>query len=250
MFCFWPRLNWCFCQGLKGGETKVKKISPLHLNHSFKINLLKNRIYWSAMVRKLKYHEQKLLRKVDFTTFPSDNNHRDAAVIRRYAIQQPGDYTKYNRLSGNLRQLAHKLAHLEPDDPVRRKLEDGMLEKLWTMGILGTGGGGKGKLSDVDMYCSRFMLEPVGSHLTDYVWQISMDIFGARNLGNTMTTSCEFLHSTLQFVCLCVVPLHFTKGNEKNSDLWHRMDDKVTWMSTSLEMDDVWWSSGFCSERA
>lgn len=47
--------------------------------------------YDSRMVRKLKHHEQKLLRKVDFTTYKSDNNHRDAAVIRRYMIQKPGD---------------------------------------------------------------------------------------------------------------------------------------------------------------
>lgn len=52
------------------------------------------------MVRKLKHHEQKLLRKVDFTTYKGDNNHRDAAVIRRYNIQKPGDYQKYNRLCG------------------------------------------------------------------------------------------------------------------------------------------------------
>jgi len=52
------------------------------------------------MVRKLKHHEQKLLRKVDFTTYASDNNHRDGAVIRRYAIQKPGDYQKYNKLCG------------------------------------------------------------------------------------------------------------------------------------------------------
>jgi len=104
----------------------------------------------TSMVRKLKYHEQKLLRKVDFTTYKSDNSHRDSAVLRRYAIQKPSDYTKYNRLCGSLRQLAHRLADLEPDDPVRRKHEDLLLEKLFDMGILGTGGGGKGKLSDVE----------------------------------------------------------------------------------------------------
>ena len=43
----------------------------------------------AKMVRKLKHHEQKLLRKVDFTTYKSDHGHRDAAVIRRYAIQKP-----------------------------------------------------------------------------------------------------------------------------------------------------------------
>lgn len=103
-----------------------------------------------AMVRKLKHHEQRLLRKVDFTTYKSDNGHRESAVLRRYMIQKPSDYTKYNRLCGSLRQLAHKLAELEPDDPVRRKQEDVLLEKLFDMGIIGTGGGGKGKLSDVE----------------------------------------------------------------------------------------------------
>lgn len=41
------------------------------------------------MPRKLKHHEQKLLRKVDFITWKQDNDHRDAAVRRRYMIQKP-----------------------------------------------------------------------------------------------------------------------------------------------------------------
>ncbi|KAF2711825.1 u3 small nucleolar ribonucleoprotein-like protein imp3 [Pleomassaria siparia CBS 279.74] len=102
------------------------------------------------MTRKLKYHEQKLLKKVDFTTYKSDGNHRDAAVIRRYAIQKPDDYRKYNTICGSLRQLAHKLSSLDPADPFRRKMEDLMLEKLFDQGILGTGGGGRGKLSDIE----------------------------------------------------------------------------------------------------
>ena len=52
------------------------------------------------MVRKLKYHEQKLLRKTDFLTYKQDNDHRDKAVIRRYMIQKPEDYFKYNRICG------------------------------------------------------------------------------------------------------------------------------------------------------
>lgn len=102
------------------------------------------------MVRKLKHHEQKLLRKVDFTTYKSDHAHRSAEVCRRYVIQKPSDYTKYNHLCSRLRQLAHKLAALDPSDPVRRKQEELLLGKLWDMGVLGTGGGGKGKLSDVE----------------------------------------------------------------------------------------------------
>lgn len=102
------------------------------------------------MVRKLKHHEQKLLRKVDFTTYASDPDHRQSAVVRRYSVQNPADYTSYNRLCGQLRQLAHRLTALPPDSAYRRKQEDLLLEKLFDMGILGTGGGGKGKLSDVE----------------------------------------------------------------------------------------------------
>lgn len=52
------------------------------------------------MVRKLKYHEQKLLRKVDFENYKQDNGHRDKAVVRRYGIQKPEDYHRYNRICG------------------------------------------------------------------------------------------------------------------------------------------------------
>lgn len=102
------------------------------------------------MVRKLKYHEQRLLRKVDFITYKSDKQHRDRAVTQRYAISKPSDYTSYNRICGSLRQLAHKLADLDPADPFRRKHEELLLEKLFDMGILGNGGGGRGRLSDVE----------------------------------------------------------------------------------------------------
>jgi U3 small nucleolar ribonucleoprotein protein IMP3 len=47
------------------------------------------------------------------------------------------DYKKYNALCGSLRQLAHKLSQLDPEsDPLRKKLESELLEKLWRMGIL------------------------------------------------------------------------------------------------------------------
>ena len=102
------------------------------------------------MVRKLKHHEQRLLRKVDFTSYPGDKDHRAAAVIRRYSLGKPADYTSYNRLCGQLRQLAYRVSLLAPESAFRRKQEDLLLEKLFEMGVLGTGGGGKGKLSDVE----------------------------------------------------------------------------------------------------
>ena len=47
------------------------------------------------------------------------------------------DYKKYNTLCGSLRQLAHKLSELDPDsDPIRKKIESEILDKLWRMGIV------------------------------------------------------------------------------------------------------------------
>lgn len=88
------------------------------------------------MVRKLKHHEQKLLKKVDFITWKQDNQHRDKEVIRRYMIQKPEDYHRYNRICGSLRQLAHRLSLLPPDNAVRRKHEELLLNKLYDMGVL------------------------------------------------------------------------------------------------------------------
>lgn len=47
------------------------------------------------MVRKLKYHEQKLLKKVDFISWQVDNNISESKVLRKYHIRKREDYTKY-----------------------------------------------------------------------------------------------------------------------------------------------------------
>ena len=46
------------------------------------------------MVRSLKYHEKKLLKKVDFVTWKSDNSLREVRVMRKYHLQKREDYTK------------------------------------------------------------------------------------------------------------------------------------------------------------
>ncbi|UKZ48614.1 Small subunit (SSU) processome component [Trichoderma virens] len=89
------------------------------------------------MVRKLKFHEQKLLRKTDFFTYKQDDNHRDKLVRRRYMIQKPEDYHKYNRLCGVIHPPTRPPPlPPPPENPVRRKHEDLLLAKLYDMGIL------------------------------------------------------------------------------------------------------------------
>ena len=47
------------------------------------------------MVRKLKFHEEKLLKKVDFINWEVDNNLHEIKIMKKYFIQKREDYTKY-----------------------------------------------------------------------------------------------------------------------------------------------------------
>ncbi|XP_017465075.1 PREDICTED: U3 small nucleolar ribonucleoprotein protein IMP3 [Rhagoletis zephyria] len=88
------------------------------------------------MVRKLKYHEQKLLKKVDFITWKVDNGGKETSIIRRYHLRKPSDYTKYNKLSREVRTLCEKIANLENTDPFKQEAAVMLLEKLYTMGLI------------------------------------------------------------------------------------------------------------------
>lgn len=52
------------------------------------------------MVRALKYHEKKLLKKVDFINWKQDKNLREVAILRRYHVQDREDYHTYNKIIG------------------------------------------------------------------------------------------------------------------------------------------------------
>jgi len=86
-------------------------------------------------LRKLKFHEQKLLKK---TRLISDDNQRELEIIRRYYIQRREDYYKYNKLVGEIRKIAHRLSKLDPRDPFRIKMTQQLLDKLYNMGLINT----------------------------------------------------------------------------------------------------------------
>ncbi|XP_004517614.1 U3 small nucleolar ribonucleoprotein protein IMP3 [Ceratitis capitata] len=88
------------------------------------------------MVRKLKFHEQKLLKKVDFITWKVDNAGKEAKVLRRYHIRKPADYTKYNKLSREIRTLCEKIANLDKSDTFKMEAAMMLLEKLYLMGLI------------------------------------------------------------------------------------------------------------------
>ncbi|XP_051769900.1 U3 small nucleolar ribonucleoprotein protein IMP3 [Ctenopharyngodon idella] len=90
------------------------------------------------MVRKLKYHEQKLLKKVDFINWEVDNNLHEVKILRRYRIEKREDYTKYNKLSRNIRELAQKIRDLDEKDGFRAQSTTIFLEKLYSVGLIPT----------------------------------------------------------------------------------------------------------------
>ncbi|OCT83056.1 U3 small nucleolar ribonucleoprotein protein IMP3 [Xenopus laevis] len=90
------------------------------------------------MVRKLKYHEQKLLKKVDFINWEVDNNIHEVKVLRKYHLDKREDYTKYNKLSRNIRELAQKIRDLDEKDQFRIQSTSKVLEKLYCMGLIPT----------------------------------------------------------------------------------------------------------------
>jgi len=87
-------------------------------------------------LRKLKHHEQKLLKKVDFLQWKTDQNLREVQILRRYHIQKREDYLKYNRLAGRIRKIVNKLKDLDAQDPYRIKTTEQLIEKLYHMGLI------------------------------------------------------------------------------------------------------------------
>ncbi|XP_028833724.1 U3 small nucleolar ribonucleoprotein IMP3 [Denticeps clupeoides] len=90
------------------------------------------------MVRKLKFHEQKLLKKVDFIKWEVDNNLHEVKILRKYHIEKREDYTKYNKLSRNIRDVAQKIRDLDEKDGFRAQSTALFLEKLYSVGLVPT----------------------------------------------------------------------------------------------------------------
>lgn len=89
-------------------------------------------------MRKLKYHEKKLLKKVDFFDWEADNNLHEVTILRRYRIQRREDYVAYNKLSRQVRAVVRKLRDLDPKDPFRVRSTAEILRKLYDMGLIPT----------------------------------------------------------------------------------------------------------------
>lgn len=89
-------------------------------------------------MRKLKFHEKKLLKKVNFIEYKREGGHREALVTRRYHLTERDDYKKYSSICRMVQKLVHVLKQMDPRDPFRIEMTDGLLEKLYNMGVIST----------------------------------------------------------------------------------------------------------------
>eukprot|EP01121_Diplochlamys_sp_Union-15-3_P011495 TRINITY_DN3342_c0_g1_i2.p1 TRINITY_DN3342_c0_g1~~TRINITY_DN3342_c0_g1_i2.p1 ORF type:complete len:182 (-),score=17.30 TRINITY_DN3342_c0_g1_i2:16-561(-) len=87
------------------------------------------------MERKLRYHEQKLLKKHDFFGWNSEFKIHEATIIRRYQLQRD-DYGKYNAICKKIRELIDMIEKMNPEDPFRAKLSQQLSEKLYSAGTI------------------------------------------------------------------------------------------------------------------
>ncbi|KAG4907928.1 hypothetical protein JHK84_056449 [Glycine max] len=81
-------------------------------------------------MRKLKFHEKKLLKKVNFLEWKREGGHRENLIMQRYHVTGRDDYKKYSGLCHMVQKLVNILKQMDPKDPFRVDMTDKLLEKL------------------------------------------------------------------------------------------------------------------------
>lgn len=162
-------------------------------------------------MRKLKHHEQKLLKKVDFLQWKNENNLRELQVMRRYHIQDRDDYKKYNKIAGLVTKVTNVLKQLDAKDSARIEMTEQLLEKLYNMGLL-----------------------PAKKSLVQ-LEQLSTSTFCRRRLAVVMVRLK--MAETVREACTFIEQGHVRVGPDTVTNpafhVTRNMEDFVTWVDTS-----------------
>ena len=86
-------------------------------------------------MRELKWHEQKLLKKVNFAYWKHDDQLREWKAVQVYRIARE-EYWRYNRLVKNTQKMVHEIMKLEQNDEYRVKTTQELLDKLYNMALI------------------------------------------------------------------------------------------------------------------
>ncbi|XP_062106435.1 uncharacterized protein LOC133817833 [Humulus lupulus] len=87
-------------------------------------------------MRKLSFHEKKLLKKVNFLEWKSEGGHRESQVMQRYHVTGRDDYKKYSGLCRMVHKLVNILMKMDGKDPFRIQMTDMLLEKMYNIGVI------------------------------------------------------------------------------------------------------------------
>ncbi|KAL3844569.1 hypothetical protein ACJIZ3_001972 [Penstemon smallii] len=87
-------------------------------------------------MRKLKFHEKKLLKNVNFLEWKREGGHRENLVMHLYHVTGRDDYKKYSSLCRMTQKLVNILKQMDSRDPFRIEMTDALLEKLYSMGVI------------------------------------------------------------------------------------------------------------------
>lgn len=91
--------------------------------------------FFGKMVRKLRYHEKKLLKKVDFMIWESDNKN-EARVLRKFHLKNRDEYSCYLKIVASVRKLVKKVLEMDPSDPFRHSCQDTLTNRLYDAGLI------------------------------------------------------------------------------------------------------------------
>ncbi|CAD6186260.1 unnamed protein product [Caenorhabditis auriculariae] len=93
------------------------------------------------MVRKLKMHEQKLLKKTDFMQWEVDQQGRQGEMLRKFHVTKREHYALYNRLAAEVRAIAELIKNLPPGDLKKNEFTKQLLDRFYAAGVIPTADG-------------------------------------------------------------------------------------------------------------
>lgn len=102
-------------------------------------------------MRKLRHHEKKILKKVDFVNWR--HNIKEVAIMRRYNINRQ-EYQAYFKLSLEIKKVAQDIIDIK-DEAIRVRLTNALIEKVYSMSLIKTKRIKKCLAIDVKAFCRR-----------------------------------------------------------------------------------------------
>lgn len=87
-------------------------------------------------MRNLKFHEQKLLKKVNFLEWKRTNTTREQLVTSKYLLKSRDEYKRYNLTVGMIKKLSETLSRLSDNDPTKIMVTKRLITLLYDAGLI------------------------------------------------------------------------------------------------------------------